>query len=186
MNKFTLLTVILCLVMLIFCGTLASCGTSEADEQKLLDDFRAAAPRAVTLYDYIYGDGLPLTSEESVSGYYVVADDSPIKTMDAFMSAMSEVFSEDYIEILSNTAFGGVSVDEGSIGAKFIERDGILSVDPTVTEGFGEPREFDLDTARIVKQNRFVAIIAVSTGSDELEVTMRLEDGVWKLDSALY
>ena len=99
---------------------------------------------------------------------------------------MSEVFSEDYIEILSNTAFGGVSVDEGSIGAKFIERDGILSVDPTVTEGFGEPREFDLDTARIVKQNRFVAIIAVSSGSDELEVTMRLEDGVWKLDSALY
>ena len=106
--------------------------------------------------------------------------------MDDFESAMSEVFSEDYIEILSNTAFGGVSVDEGSIGAKFIERDGILSVDPTVTEDFGEPREFDLDTARIVKQNRFVAIIAVSSGSDELEVTMRLEDGVWKLDSALY
>lgn len=180
MKKLTLLTVILYLV------TLASCGTSAEDEQKLLDDFRAAAPRALELYSYIYGDALPLTDEESVSGYYVVADNSPIKTMDDFESALEEVFSEDYIEVISNTAFGGVSVDEGSIGAKIIERDGILSVDPTVTEDFGEPREFDLDTARIVKQNRFIAIVAVKSGTDELEVTLRLEDGVWKLDSALY
>lgn len=174
------------LIVLLYLVTLASCGVSAEDEQKLLDDFRAAAPRAAILYGYIYGDDLPLSDEESALGYYIVADDSPIKTMDEFEDALSEVFSEDYIKVISNTAFGGVSVDEGSIGAKFIERDGILSVDPIVTEDFAEPREFDLSTARVVKQNRFIAIVAVKSGSDELEVTMKLEDGVWKLDSALY
>ena len=70
--------------------------------------------------------------------------------------------------------------------AKFREIDGKLYVDQTVTADFGKMREFELDDIKVVKQNRFKAKVAVKSGDETLEVTLQKEDGVWKLDSAMY
>ena len=174
---------IICVLLTLVLITVSSCGGYDSDE--LISAVRELAPKASELYSIIYGDGLERADTPEKNGSYLVTD-SRYQSIDEIKSAMAEVFSEGYTKVLSNTAFSGVSSDEGAIAAKFTERDGKLYVDPSVTADFGAQREFDLSEIRIVKQNRFKAIVAVKAPDGELEVTLEKDNGVWKLDSAMY
>lgn len=162
---------------------LISCGGYDSEE--LISAVRELAPKAEELYSVIYGDSLETSAVEESNGYYLVTD-SRFQSINDMKTAMKEVFSEGYMKVVSNTAFNGVSSDEGAISAKFREIDGKLYVDQTVTADFGKMREFELDDIKVVKQNRFKAKVAVKSGDETLEVTLQKEDGVWKLDSAMY
>lgn len=162
---------------------LVSC--QKYDPEELITAVRELEPKARELYSVIYGNEIERSMLEESNGYYLVTD-SRYQSVADLKSAMSEVFSESYIKVLSNTAFEGVSADEGAIDAKYLEIGGKLYVNPEVTADFSEQREFDLESIEIVKQNRFKAKVAVSSGDDVLEVTMQKEDGVWKFDSSIY
>lgn len=177
MRKFFAILLTFSLILMVSCGGY--------DSGELVSAVKEIAPKAEELYSVIYGNSLETSLLEESNGYYLVTD-SRYQSINSLKAAMKEVFSESYIKVISNTAFNGVSSDEGSIGAKFKEVDGKLYVDPTVTADFGEMREFDLDDIKVIKQNRFKAKVAVKSGDDTLEVTLQKEDGVWKLDSSLY
>lgn len=162
---------------------LVSCGGY--DSKELVSAINDLAPKARELYSVIYGNDIGRSALEESNGYYLVTD-SRYQSIAEIKSAMKEVFSESYIKVISNTAFNGVSSDEGAISAKFKEIGGKLYVNPEVTADFGEPRDFDLDDIKIVKQNRFKAKVALKSGEETLEVTLQKEDGVWKLDSSMY
>lgn len=174
---------IICVILALVLITASSCGGYDSDE--LVSAVRELAPRASELYSIIYGDGLERSDTPETNGSYLVTD-SRYKSIGEIKAAMREVFSEGYTKVLSNTAFSGVSSDEGAIAAKFIERDGKLYVDPSVTADFAAQRELDLSEIKIVKHNRFKAIVAVKAPDGELEVTLEKDNGVWKLDSAMY
>ncbi|MCI8387896.1 MAG: hypothetical protein HFE63_05455 [Clostridiales bacterium] len=182
MKRFIAFILILALgVMFVSCG-------STGDSAELLNAFKDLVPKASELYKIVYDDVLPHGEESQIEGYYRISEDSEYQSIAEIKSAIGEVFSNGYAKILYNTAFNGVAVAEGSINAKYMELDGHLYVNPEATSDFGKPREFDISSVRVVKQNRFKAIVAVNVaGSDEvLEVTMQKEKGQWKLDSAVY
>lgn len=166
--------------------SLNSCGGA-ADEE-ILSALESLAPKATEMYGVIYGDTLP-HGEEDKSGMCVVSSDSEYKSIAEIESAMLEVFTDEYANVLKITAFMGVSSDEGEISPKFFEQNGILYVCPSVTDDFNVPTEVDLTGAEVVKKNQYMAKVNIplSEGEDDdIEVTLKLIDGVWKIDSPLF
>ena len=177
------LAVLLVVLTLAAAAALTSCGGAGDDE--LISSLEALAPGAGELYRVIYADVLP-HGEAEEDGYCKVSTDADYTSIAAIQKAMSEVFTPEYCQILSNTAFSGISVDEGSIGAKFAEENGVLYVNPSVTEDFAMPRTFDLSSAKVVKKNNFMAIIRIPHADGDVEVTMRRINGAWLIDSPMF
>ena len=171
-------------LLLAILSMLCACG-APAYGAELIPELEALAPKAAAMYEVIYGDALP-HGEAGSDGYCEVSADAPYRSISELKLAMTEVFTEEYIRLLSNTAFSGISVDEGSIGAKFVEREGVLYVNPSVTEGFAKPRSFDFSKASVLKANRYMARISLAHDDGSIEVTIRLIDGRWLLDSPMF
>ena len=163
---------------------LTACGGGVSD-QVLLDALTEAAPTAYELYGIIYGDELP-HGDALDDGYCQVSSTAPFKSITALRTAIGSVFSPEYSKILENTAFSGVSSDEGAISAKFVERGGVLFVKPEVTEGFAKPRSFDISAARVVKKNPYMAIVLIPHADGDLEVTLQNVNGKWMIDSPMF
>ncbi len=172
------------LTMILVIAQLAACGGGASDEE-LLSALSALAPEAKELYSIIYGDALP-HGEIGNDDYGQISPDAPYQSISELRAAIGKVFSHDYAKILANTAFNGVSSDEGMISAKFIERGYVLFVNPEVTEDFGEPREFDLSKAKVLKKNPYMAIVLLVHEEGDLEVSMKNVDGVWLIDSPMF
>ncbi len=180
MKKYLLLFII----MLLCLAGLTSCGGGASDEV-ILNELEELAPKAKELYDIIYGDGLA-HGEPDESGYAKVSDEAKYKSENEIVLAMLEVFTPEYYQILSNVAFKGVSVDEGAIAEKFYEKDGILYVNPSVTADFGEIEIPDLKQAKVIKKNRYMAIVEIPVEDSSIEVTLRLVDGSYRIDSPIF
>lgn len=164
--------------------SLISCGGG-ADDSEILSELSALAPRATELYRIIYSDALP-RSEVSEDGYYRVSDEAPFTSVAELDAAMRRVFYYDYYKILANTAFKGVFAEEGEIVAKFTDRDGRLYVAPSVTAHFGEPREFDLTEAKVIKKNPYMAIVRIPHADGDVEVTLQKTESGWMINSPLF
>lgn len=163
---------------------LCSC-SGGADDAQILAALDSLAPKAYELYTIVYADGLP-HGEIDKDGYASVSEEAKYQSVDELKTALSEVFTEDYLAVIYNTAFGGVSADEGSIGAKFGEDGDGLYVYPTATEGFAAPREFDLSGASVIKKMRFMAEVLVPHENGDVNVVLVYDDGKWLIDSPLY
>lgn len=174
----TLSLAVILSVLLISCSTVA--------DEVIISALADLSDEAYELNLIIYGDGLARAEVAEENGYYKVADDAAYTSAAALKSAMGEVFSPEYIEVINNTAFRGVKVDEGMVGAKFMEKDGQLYVNLSVTENFGEPKMIDTTNAKIRDKNNYVAIVVIPDGEDEIEVTMRNVDGKWLIDSPIF
>ena len=173
------ITLILAAVVL-FC-----CACGGVSDKVLLDALAEAAPKASALYGIIYGDALP-HGEALDDGYCQVSSSAPYKTITALRTAIGSVFSPEYSKILENTAFSGVSSDEGAISAKFVERGGVLFINPEVTADFGAPRTFDISKATVLKKNPYMAIVLLPHADGDLEVTLQNVNGKWMIDSPMF
>ena len=176
----TVITLILAAVLVVCCA----CGGGVSDRE-LLDALAEAAPKASELYGIIYGDALP-HGEALDDGYCQVSSSAPYKTITALRTAIGTVFSPEYSKILENTAFSGVSSDKGTISAKFVERGGVLFVNPEVTADFGAPRTFDVSKASVIKKNPYMAIVLLPHADGDLEVTLQNVNGKWMIDSPMF
>lgn len=179
MKKLTGLLVMLLAAVIL----LSSCGG--AADSELLGALTKLAPEAKAMYDIIYGDALP-HGDALNDGYCQISSASPYKSISEIRAGIEKVFSPEYSKILANTAFNGVSSDEGLIDAKFIERSGVLFVNPSVTADFAQAREFDISAAKVKKKNPYMAIILIPHADGDLEVTMQNVDGVWMIDSPMF
>lgn len=163
---------------------LASCGSGVSDKA-LLEALNTLAPEAQALYGVIYGDTLP-HGDALDDGYCQISSASPYKSISEIRAAIDRVFSPEYAKILANTAFSGVSSDEGAISAKFVERGGVLFVNPEVTADFGAARTFDISGAKVLKKNPYMAIVLLPHSDGDLEVTMQNVNGKWMIDSPMF
>lgn len=160
-----------------------SCGA--ADDSEIMSSFSELAPKATQLFKIVYGDGLAY-GEIGEDGYAPVLDSAAYTTAAELEEAMFEVFTPEYVQVLSNTAFSGVSSDQGKINPKFKEVNGHLYVDPSVTADFGEIRDFDISDAYVSKKNRQMAKVYVHHEEGDIEVELELTDDGWRIDSPLF
>ncbi len=174
----------LCFILIGIMILLASCGGAASDDE-IIGSLEALAPSAKELYSIIYSDVLP-HGEIEKDGYAKISEESQYKSISELKEALSKVFTSDYCKIISNTAFVGVSSDEGAIHAKFIERENGLYVKPEVTEDFGAARDFDFSNAKVIKKNPYMAIVLITHVDGDTEVTMRSVNGVWLIDSPIF
>lgn len=171
------LAVLTMLIILVSCGG--------ADDNEILSALGELSPKARELYGIVYGDALAHGEVED-DGYARVSEDAEYQSIDEIKAALSEVFTPEYCEIIYNTAFSGVAVEEGEISSKFGEDETGLYVNPSVTEGFAEPREFDITAAEVVKKNRFAAVVRIPHNDGDIEVTLTFIDGKWLIDSPMF
>lgn len=171
---------------LIAVSLMSSC--SGAPDSEILGALEGLAPKASELYGVVYGDSLP-HGEEDESGMCVVSEDAQYQSRADISAALKDVFTNEYASTIEITAFRGVSADEGEISPKFFEQNGVFYVCPSSTEDFNVPDGVDLTGAKVVKKNRFMAKVNIPLGEgeeDDVEVTLKLVDGVWKIDSPLF
>ncbi len=178
MKRFAL--TLLLLITLVIC----SC-SGGVDDSEIIDAAGELAPKAKALYEIVYCDGLP-HGEADDTGYCLVDKDAEYSSISAIKSALAEVFTPEYSDIIGNTAFKGVESDEGYIGAKFMEREGVLYVSLAATEGFAAPREFDINSAVVKEKTIYMAVIALEHEDGDIEVTLQYMDGKWLIDSPIY
>jgi len=180
------LRTIIAVIFIVYTVILTGCGAATDSELKAA--VAELIPKAHSIYSIVYGDSLPHGETASQNGYYRIDASTGFTTVSSLKAAILEVCSPDYAEVLYNTAFSGVSQDEGAIDAKFVEQDGSLWIKPEVTSDFASPRLFDAESVEIIKKNRYLAQVRLTPtdGSEAVEVTLRLCNGTWLLDSALY
>ncbi len=176
-----LLTLSLAVILSIL---LISCDT--VPDEEIISSLENLSVAAYDLNMIIYGDSLDHEEEPEENGYYKVSPYAEYTSIEELIEALKLVFSPEYIEIMSNTAFNGVSVNEGMVGAKFMEKDGQMYVNPSVTENFGEPKMIDTTKAKVANKNNYVAIVIIPDGDDDIEITMRNVDGKWLIDSPIF
>lgn len=176
------------IVASLLCILLAVPSCAGASDDEILLALGELAPGATEMYEIVYGDSLPHGVADS-SGMCVVSEAAKYRSAEEISAAMLEVFSVEYAQVLANTAFRGVSVDEGERKPKFFEQDGVLYVCPSATEDFSVPAAPDLSGAKVTKKNKYMAIVNIPLGDgeeDDIEVTLRYTSNGWRIDSPLF
>lgn len=178
MRKFWVLILVVIMVT-----ALTACGG--ADDAEIMSALDELAPKAYELYTVVYGDALPHGVIED-DGYARVLEGAKYQSVAEIKAALFEVFTPEYCTVIWNTAFGGVDVEEGTVDAKFGEDETGFYVNPSATESFAEPRQFDTSTAKITRKTRFIAEILIEHEDGDITVTLYNFRGEWLIDSPLF
>ena len=173
----------LILSMLILTASVSSCGG--APDEEIIAALNELAPKAVEMHGVVYGDTVP-HGEADESGMCVVSENSKYSAISQIDSDLSAVFSDEYKQIIENTAFNGVSADEGQISPKFFEQDGVLYVNPSATENFEVIESINTEGCKVTNKNKFMAIVELPQGAgaeDDMEITLRSTENGWRIDN---
>ena len=173
---------------------LVSCGGG-ADSAEVLSAFTELYEKSVPINEYIFGKGLPYDSPESykteelTSPYYVpVSESSPYKTKAELEAAILAVYSRDYYDEIKQGLFDGYGEDS-KIKPRYVEEKGVLKIDIT-NVGLEITGTFDTATARVKSSSSSEAVVTASWRSGETvkeyDLTMVLDNGLWRMDSPTY
>ncbi|MFA6948065.1 MAG: hypothetical protein WCQ72_03715 [Eubacteriales bacterium] len=173
--------------------SLACCSPSVTDEQAR-SILAGLIPKAEYLNDVFWGEGLAAkggasynASSSISSQYYEVSADCPYQTLVQLYSAAAEVYSDDYLKIISETAFDG----SDDIQPRYSENDaGVLTVNVS-NKGFELSTTLHPEKATVKRCSFGVLEVAVpcefrGEPDEDYIITLVDEDGVWKLDSPTY
>ena len=186
MRKITIL-----IFAIVFLLVFSSCGAvSDAEAREILGEL---IPKAEYFNDVFCGKGLPAEegavfdeSKTSVRQYYDVAADCPYQTMDELKSAAAEVYSREYMEIISETMLEGT--DE--FFPRYDEVNGVLRVD-IAYEGYNLRSKLYPEKAKVLRSGMNLLEVSVPCDFDgqpgeDYHITLVRESGNWLLDSPTY
>lgn len=167
---------------------LGACGKDissiDADIPTLIENGR----RAELL---VYGDGLNVDSsrKNEIRPVYELVVDDEITSKEAFVNEIEKYFSTAQTAVISVAAFEGVHVPEGIIRARYIDENGKLYADSEF-ERTMRIRTPDYTTIKLKRSNKYLAEITIDMICEDGTVensliTLKNEDGVWKLDSSV-
>lgn len=207
MKKRALAGILALIMSIITLVSMASCGKSTAPE---LDGIKERLVYLVEeskeLNTIFFGVGLPVYrrdsaladrkivySNESLSGYDRLNDNSPYITVDAIKGEAERVYSEEYIEALYEGAFDGVMTGNTGAYLRFYDDGNYLYQNSTLYDFTLNERIYDYSTMEIVEPssadyiNVNVESYSLADGK-RIEVTLSFtfENGDWYLDSPTY
>ncbi len=170
----------------------ASCGgtVSDAEAREILGEL---IPKAEYFNEAFWGKGLPAEpgavyddSKKAVRQYYDVSPDCPYQTMADLKAAASEVYSREYMEVITETILEGT--DE--FFPRYDEVDGVLRVD-IAYEGYNLRSKLYPEQAKVVRSGMNLLEVDIPSDFDgepaeDYRVTLVRESGRWLLDSPTY
>ena len=171
---------------------LASCGggVSDAEARGILSEL---IPKAEYFNDVFWGAGLPAEegavfdeTKTAVRQYYNVSDDCPYQTIAELRAAAAEVYSREYMAIISETAFEGT--DE--FFPRYDEVDGVLRVD-IANKGYNLRTKLYPERANVIRSGLNLLEVSIPCDfdgqpSEDYTVLLVREGGKWLLDSPTY
>ena len=150
----------------------ASCGgtVSDAEAREILGEL---IPKAEYFNEAFWGKGLP-------------AEPGPYQTMADLKAAASEVYSREYMEVITETILEGT--DE--FFPRYDEVDGVLRVD-IAYEGYNLRSKLYPEQAKVVRSGMNLLEVDIPSDFDgepaeDYRVTLVRESGRWLLDSPTY
>lgn len=167
---------------LVACGK--DIGSIDADIPALIKNGREAEI-------FVYGDGLKVdkTQKNPLRSVYELVDDERISNKEEFTDELRKYFTTAQTAVISVAAFEGVNEPEGIIRARYVEEGGKLYADSEFERSM-RIRTPDYDSIKLKRANKYLAEITIDMicedGSvEEALITLKNEDGVWKLDSSV-
>ena len=197
---------------------LVSCGLE--DETAFISTARELISRSATLNEIYFGAGIKYDPERKGVGNYYYADEEYMKTagftnIKELKEKTAEVFSEEYCNIIYQSAFEGIKDDNSIVYARYSndetlsdttgERTGKILINSEYTPYDGMlayERSYDLDSLEIVKVKRMTVTVSIKVtystregysddaklaGERVREITfLRLDDGGFRINTPTY
>lgn len=156
-------------------------------------------PRSQEMNVILWGEGIApednASALDSVTAaqYYPVSDSSPYQSVNDLMDALSGIFSDGYMNIITASVFTEtIDPDDESynIYPRYIDKKGELCVDITY-EGFKLATEIDMSSMTVVKDTADTIICEFDyvydmEKSGTKKITIVNEADGWRLDSPTY
>lgn len=179
-------------LFLVISVLLSSCGgsMSDAEARQILSEL---IPKAEYFNDVFWGKGLPAEegavfdeSKKAVRQYYDVAADCPYRTMDELKAAAAEVYSREYMDIITETMLEGTE----DFFPRYDEVNGVLRVD-IAYQGYNLRSKLYPDRATVARSAMNLLEVLIPCDFDgepaeDYRVTLVREAGKWLLDSPTY
>ena len=209
MKRVLLFTLALSL-LLSLCAFLTGCAapTSGLTKEEIRTTVSLLADGAAPINVPFFGEGLPAeTDMTTIAAFFGVSEGSeiatlylpvdeaaPFRTEAELRAAALRVYSPAVCEeILFPRGFDGVRTeeDERIVNARYIERNGILTVQRELSDVYPVQREFDFDKMVILvdEEDRIrveVPSFVEGEASVLVRITLVLTDAGWRLDSPTY
>lgn len=198
---------IFCLfLVIILASALASCGDNAPKLDEVKENFIYLIEESRELNHIFFGMGLPvyrrddaITERKTVyfiddlTGYDRIMEQSKYVSIDEIKAAAEQVYSEDYLSALYESAFDGILVGDTGAYLRFYDDGEWLYQNANATDFGLSERIFDYSTMEIIKpstQDYVNVEIECYSLADRNRVTYTLsfilEDGEWRLDSPTY
>ena len=139
----------------------------------------------------VYGEGLKAdpTQKNPLRSVYELVVDERFSDKESIANEMKKYFTTAQTAVICVAAFEGVNVPEGIIRARYVYEEGKLYADSEFEFNM-KTRTPDYDSIKLKRANKYMAEITVDMicedGSVESAlITLKNEDGVWKLDSSV-
>lgn len=169
-------------VSMVGCG----CGVEEHEAILLVKDL---VSRSYELNVVYYGKGLEYEESGNANDLYLRARSGQALALKTeLLKRTREVFSETLAESVINMSFNGVGSDSslGSVQSRYMIMgdDDWIYVNKDYEPVVDEVEVYNYDTIVITKTSgKFIEATIETTDKKLVEVTLILEDDVWKLDS---
>lgn len=153
-------------------------------EDEAKDILSELLPLSYEFNEIFWGKGLDTLSAENNEIYAKVDEKYGYTSADDILTAASEVFSSEYLEIIKSAVFDGN--EEEGINPRYMDIGGVLKAD-TSNKGFDIKGNIETDSVKIKRQNsKVVTLTADYADGGSTVIQLVNENGVWKLNSATY
>ncbi len=150
------------------------------------------------LDEVLYGEGLD-TTEEKKEGKYSLVVSEEYKCLGDIKEKMSQIYTPELAEIISNSTLRGTSTEHGTNYAHYIDVDGELYRYDEAKVYVKHPRKYDFDSIKATNMTDIRIIFEVDTytadeqgnysrSPERIELKLIWDDafGKWLLDTPTY
>ena len=200
---------------MVICLFSCSFNKADYTEEEIFAECESLIEKSFEINEIYFGKGLPTTGEAvrssenslveietdeenydiEITSYVVISEEeSPYTTEDEIRAAAAEVYTEDYCEFLNERAFVGIVSADGDTVAytRFMyDQYGRLTQRADCEENSPlTGRTYDYSTMKLEKALKDEAWIKITSEAEgealELRLTLKRENGVWRLDTPTY
>ncbi len=186
------------LILLALTLGLCACNNSGMSDEELAQTAGALIEASHEINTIFYGEGLPVDESTSViededaaavGNYCRVTDESPYQSTDEIKAAAEQVFTNEYLNEIYESAFEGNDILRPRYGT---DSQGHLTRDITIgtLKQTDEWTEWDLSSIKIKKASAGAVVFSITgtyRGETEEEVMQMVKtSGGWRLDSPTY
>ena len=169
-----------------------------ADEGEVHAAAKELLEEAVEVNRIFFWEGLPhVESDEKDSvdmgdaEYLELTEEYMFLSESDLLAKADKVYTKSYCEVIKKVGFEGVAVnDDNALFARYVVELGVMKINRKLSEEGLEERLPNVDSVKTVELKHDSAIVSVEftcEGKKEIqEITLKLEDGGWRLDTPTY